>query len=369
TPTECLGHRMAPLVASRGCYGHCAFCCIAAWHEQTMPGKRFRLRPVADVADEMAQLHRERGIELFLFHDDNFFLPSQALTLRRIESLADCLEERGVREFATIVKARPNDLTPEVLSLMRRRLGLIRIYVGIENASDSGLRTLQRGVDGDENHRALELLERFGVFPCFNLLIFEPSTTIADLETNLRFMERHRSVPNNFGRVELYAGTPLLARLQAEGRATGDYLAWNYQIADPAAQNVFEIAMRCFYTRNFSEQATPHRLMQTRFSVEIAARFHPGAFRESWRAEAKRLARVLTADSVGAMREIIAFVESDGKECDELDFSVALAGRMREVESCIDAAAIALDREIHEAVGLRAGVDYDRQEQQVQPAG
>lgn len=28
-PAESLGHRMAPLVASRGCYGHCAFCCIS----------------------------------------------------------------------------------------------------------------------------------------------------------------------------------------------------------------------------------------------------------------------------------------------------------------------------------------------------
>jgi octaprenyl-diphosphate synthase len=39
-PAACFGHRIAPLVGSRGCYANCTFCCIAAWHEQSLPGKR-----------------------------------------------------------------------------------------------------------------------------------------------------------------------------------------------------------------------------------------------------------------------------------------------------------------------------------------
>src|SRR5438132_9434111 len=30
---SCFGHKIAPLVSSRGCYANCTFCCIAAWHE------------------------------------------------------------------------------------------------------------------------------------------------------------------------------------------------------------------------------------------------------------------------------------------------------------------------------------------------
>ncbi len=368
-PLDCLGHRMAPLVASRGCYGNCAFCCISAWHEQTMPGKRFRLRPVRDVADEMSQLHHERGIELFVFHDDNFFLPDRTQTLRRIETLADHLAERGVRSFATIVKARPNDLQPEIVAAMRERLGLIRIYVGIENASETGLRTLRRGIGPNENHRALELLDRLGVFACFNLLIFEPSTTVADLEANLSFMERHSTVPHNFGRVELYAGTPLLARLQVEGRAKGDYLAWDYQIADGSVQRIFELAMHCFYARNFADEAAPHRLMQTRFSVEIAAHFHPHAFHESWRAEAKRLTGLLTHDSVQGMREIIAFVKSGRQKRDEIEFALRLADRLRAAESRLQTAADALDREIENSISMTVGGNHHAEERTAHPAG
>jgi hypothetical protein len=353
-PSECLGHRLAPLVASRGCYGHCAFCCISAWHEQTLPGKRFRLRPIEDVADEMGQLYHQRKIEVFIFHDDNFFLPDRSETLRRIGSLADILEQRGVWDFATIVKARPNDLTPDVLSAMRERLGLIRLYVGIENASDLGLSTLRRRVRSDQNHYALELLEHSGVFSCFNLLIFDPTTRIEDLEINLAFMEKFAAVPQNFGRVELYAGTPLLARLQAEGRCKGDYLDWDYRIADDAVQKIFELAMKCFYVRNFSDEAAPHRLMGARFAVEMAARFHPWVFRESWRTEARRLNCTLSHDSVKAMREIIEFVGSGGGRRDEMEFTATLAGRLRAVERMIHDAADLLEKEIENAIGKTA---------------
>ena len=43
-PARCFGHGIAPLVSSRGCYANCTFCCIAAWHEQSLPGKRYRVR-------------------------------------------------------------------------------------------------------------------------------------------------------------------------------------------------------------------------------------------------------------------------------------------------------------------------------------
>jgi hypothetical protein len=350
-------------VASRGCYGHCAFCCIAAWHEQTAPGKRFRLRPVEDVAGEMEQLYREQRIEVFIFHDDNFFLPTPSQSLRRIHALADALERRGVRGFATIVKARPNDVTPEVLSAMQERLGLIRIYVGIENASTSGLSTLRRGVGSDANHSALELTERRGVFSCFNLLIFDPATTVEDLEANLAFMEKFAAVPHNFGRVELYAGTPLLAQMQSAGRCSGDYIEWDYRIADPAVQEIFELAMTCFYTRNFSDEATPHRLMGTRFLVETAARFHPSVFRDSWRAEARRLNTWLTHDSVKGMREIVAFV-GGGDFRDETGFATALSARLRASERLIGNAAGLLEAEIQSAIG---GNHYE-EEQITRPA-
>jgi radical SAM superfamily enzyme YgiQ (UPF0313 family) len=358
-PSECLGHRMAPLVASRGCYGNCTFCCISAWHEQTQPGKRFRLRPVEDVANEMAELHHHRKIEIFIFHDDNFFLPNHSQTLRRITSLADALDQRGVRNIATIVKARPDDLDPEVMSAMRHRVGLIRIYVGIENNSDQGLLTLNRRLSSAQNHTALTLVEQHDIYPSFNMLIFDPSTRIADLETNLAFMEEFAAVPQNFARVELYAGTPLLARMQAEGRCNGDYLDSDYRIADDHAQKVFELAMECFHVRNFSDASAANLLMGTRFTVEVAARFHPQLFREAWRTEAKRLNRELTLDSVRGIREIIRFVKARRPSREETEFTATLAAKLRAVERMILGAADRLESEIRNTIRESANSDAE----------
>jgi radical SAM superfamily enzyme YgiQ (UPF0313 family) len=205
-PTSCLGHTMVPLVGSRGCYARCVFCCIAAWHALARPARPFRTRPIADVADEMAWLHHERGVDIFVFHDDNFFIPGHRQSLERIEALADALAARGVGRIGTVVKARPTDVSPEIFRAARDRLGCIRVFLGIETDAAQGLRTLQRGVRQEQNHAALGILDDLGIYVCFNMLIFDPDTTLGSLATNLEFMEVHADHPWNFGRVELSAG-------------------------------------------------------------------------------------------------------------------------------------------------------------------
>jgi radical SAM superfamily enzyme YgiQ (UPF0313 family) len=143
-PAACFGHRIAPFIGSRGCYGNCSYCCIAAWYETGSSGRRFRLREVDDIADEMAQQHHQRGVEIFLFEDDNFFLPRPEQSLERIHALADALETRGVSSFATVFKARPNDVRLDVFESLVQRLHCIRAFVGFETNSRSGLVTLAR---------------------------------------------------------------------------------------------------------------------------------------------------------------------------------------------------------------------------------
>src|SRR5207248_8417149 len=110
----------------------CSFCCIAAWHEQSLPGKRYRVRDVDDVADEMLELKKTRGIDVFVFHDDNFFLPGHKKNLERLSALADALDRRDIGHIATVVKARPTDVDMEVFKVLKHRLGCIRVYVGVE---------------------------------------------------------------------------------------------------------------------------------------------------------------------------------------------------------------------------------------------
>lgn len=353
-PAQCLGHCIAPLVGSRGCYANCSFCCIAAWHEAASPGKRYRHRPLEDVADELAHLHHRRGVDIFVFHDDNFFLPNGGKNLERITALGELLDERGVRDYATVVKARPTDVQPAVFSALVQQLHCIRAYVGIETDSDQGLATLSRWARSKHNWEALRVIDSLGLYVCFNLLIFDPDTTLESLEHNLRFIEAHAHHPFNFGRVELYAGTPLLERMQAERRAVGDWLQWDYPLNDQHIQRVFQMATRAFFERNFSGTALANELMTTRFEVEVARHFHPELFRPTWLEEAKRLNRTLGSDSAQGLRRLISHVRETQSPSRDEAVADELALHLRQLEAVVRERARALEEELRCAVAGQA---------------
>jgi anaerobic magnesium-protoporphyrin IX monomethyl ester cyclase len=345
-PAACFDHAIAPLVGSRGCYANCTFCCIAAWHEETQPGKRYRLREVEDVADEMLSLHTKRGIEIFVFHDDNFFVPGHKRNIERFTALADAIERRKFGRFATVVKARPTDVHPDVFRILKERLHCIRTYVGVETDADQGLETLGRWAQPRHNREAIRILRDLNYYACFNMLIFDPDTTLDSLETNIAFIREAAEFPFNFGRVELYAGTPLLARMQNEKRCRGDYLQWDYDLASPEVERVFSLSMRCFHERNFGDTALANDLMGTRFDVAVAEHFHAGQFQGEWLTEGKRLTRELALDSADALTEILDHVQRGHGDDDYFvrSLSMRLRAKEREVRSGAEALAQSIQR-------------------------
>ena len=337
SPATCFGHGIAPLVSSRGCYANCTFCCIAAWQEQSLPGVRYRLREVDEVADEMVHLQRARGIDIFVFHDDNFFVPGHKRNVARFNALADALEARGIGPYATVVKARPTDADPAVFRILKERLHCIRAYIGIETDADQGLRTLRRWAKSSQNHKAIELVRDLDLYTCFNMLIFDPDTTVESLRTNIEFIRYAAEHPSNFGRVELYAGTPLLSRMQAEGRVTGDYLQWDYSLGDSNVERIFELSMQAFYERNFGEDALANRIMATRFDIEVCRHFHADRFRPEWLAEGKALSTALALDSAKGLETIVDHVEAG--RADDHELVTRIAAGLRETEREVAEAA------------------------------
>lgn len=164
-------------------------------------------------------------------------------------------------------------------------------------------------------------------------------------------MEYAADCPFNFGRVELYAGTPLLARMKAEGRCRGDYMQWDYDLGSPEVERVFALAMQTFGPRNFGDDALANRIMGTRFDIEVARRFHPDVFDPEWLAEGKALSRELGVDSVRGMRRILEHVRRDPTGAGDLDLVAELAPALRAVEQEIRARCQALARRMQRRIG------------------
>jgi anaerobic magnesium-protoporphyrin IX monomethyl ester cyclase len=307
-----LGIPAAFLVGSRGCFGHCTFCCIHAYLKSA-GGPKYRMRSPANVADEMMELRRKRGVRMFVFHDDDFFTRDAEHDLVRVTALRDELRRRAVDDVAVVVKARPDDVEDRVFRVLRE-IGLLRVYLGIEAGSTQGLRTLGRGVDMTANRRALFYLRARDVYTCFNMLVFDPESRLESLEESFRFLREIPDVPMNFCRTEIYVGTPLMTKLSREGRLVGDVFGWDYAIRDPRAERAFRVFARAFLDRNFRCDGLMNSTLGVGYHLHLLSTFYPGAATPALRELARATTARVNLDCIERMEKILAFAKSPASE-------------------------------------------------------
>jgi len=296
------------ILSSRGCWRSCTFCSINAWYQQG-GGKQFRIRSVENIVEEMKQLYFRHGVKIFNFQDDNFFLPNHDQATARFTDLRDSLAREGIEDIAIAVKARPDSITREAIQVLDD-LRLFRVFLGVENASENGLRNLNRKCDLAQILSALEILNDFDIHIAFNILMFEPDTTLNDVLINLRFIERHNENPFNFCRAEAYAGTGLEARLLADDALLGDWYGLDYRLKDPAVEAFHRIVNHVFFDRNFSDDGLHYFNMQVDFFFQLLRRFHPNTLTASLRASVRNFIKRTNLDTYEHLCRIYDFVTS-----------------------------------------------------------
>jgi hypothetical protein len=354
-PHDVLGVPVAPILGSRGCYADCSFCCIFAYADNA-DGARYRMRSPEAIAREMRAEYEGRGVRLFVFHDDNFFVPDARQNRRRYQRLAELLRDAGMTDLGLVIKCRPNDVDPELFALLRE-MGMIRAYVGIESNSDEGVVSLNRRITAADNRRALEVLRDLDVYCSFNVLLFDPEATLAGIGQNLDFMAEFADVPWNFCRAEVYAGTPLKAKLAAEGRLVGDYLGWDYEMRDERVELGFRVATTAFHGRNFKADGVANLNMGIRFDAQVLRRFYPHAWDAGFEARARGLSRRVAEDGVAALREALAFVRVvDPRDVAAVNgFTLALARRVARADLGFLGEVKALRRDLEARIGPTPG--------------
>lgn len=315
------------LMGSRGCYGNCAYCCITTLHRMA-PGKRFRQRGVDRIADEMLALYQERGTRQFVFHDDNFLVPSESLNLARIEAFEKALDRRRISDIALVIKCRPADASRKVLGRLKD-LGLVRVFLGVESATEQGLFSLERTQRVEDSVRALENCAGLDISAQFTLMIFHPDATLATLRADVAFMRRFSRNPLNFCRAEIYTGTPLEQRMIAEGRARGNYFAREYHLADPTADLACEIALDLFLPRCWSNGSLMQNAIGLDHLAAVAKRFHHGPQTAALCKGAANWLGEANTDTINLLEEVLDLVTS---ECRDATFQRAL-GNLRDRES------------------------------------
>jgi len=303
-----LGLPMVDVVSGRGCWASCRFCSIEAWH-RAVGGKRFRQRSVEDVADEVAALYG-RGARLFNFTDDNFFLPDPEANVARFRALREALTARGVGRVALQVKARPESIPSQPILEALRALGVFRIFLGVESDSARSLEAMGRASTREQNRGALERIVDAGFHVSYNLQLFGPETTLAEIRENLNFVRRFALVPMGFCRTEVYGGTALEAQLRGQGRLEGDYFHYDYVITDPAAEAVYRAQYAVLGKRAFDlAEGMGPRSMALDHQLHLLEHQWPGRVPASLRKRVKAFTADLNAHTVAILAEICDLAE------------------------------------------------------------
>jgi anaerobic magnesium-protoporphyrin IX monomethyl ester cyclase len=308
-----MGVPFVPLIGGRGCWSKCSYCSIVAFYRDGREhggGRLFRMRSPENVAQEMALLwHREGGPCIFCFHDDNFTLPSAERTLERVRAIRGALDDYGVGLVGIVGKARPDTITPSLAKGLAE-LGVIRLYVGVENASQQGGDNLRRGTQQKHVREALASCREAGIFNCYNLLMFEPGASLEHIHENAAFIREHADHPVNFCRAEPYHGTPLHLEMSRHQDLGGSYLGWNYRIGDDRAELVFRVCSAAFRERNFAPRGVANRYMGLGYAGNVLRRFYASSRAELLRERARLLTRAISLDTAEHLYRAIELVEN-----------------------------------------------------------
>jgi anaerobic magnesium-protoporphyrin IX monomethyl ester cyclase len=299
------GVRFATIEASRGCYHVCAFCLPRAAQRQA--GQAYRMRLEGSLGEEMEARYRA-GARLFLFDDEQFLAP---LPLResRVDALEQELTRRGL-EIAFTIKCRADDVTPALFQQLRR-MGLLRVYLGLESGWQPCLDLLNKGTRVEQNARALQVLASLDIVADFRCLLFHPWSTLETIRAELAGLAAladDLTTLLDFRELEVYPGTAVARRMAAEGRPVAALAPWAYTIADPAAELLRRLC-RVVFGASGPLEAARERVTQAWFRQLLSERFAevgPTEDRESLIAEV----RCLNAACLGLWDEMVRFAGS-----------------------------------------------------------
>jgi radical SAM superfamily enzyme YgiQ (UPF0313 family) len=146
---------LASIRTSKGCHFRCQFC--ALWK---LTGGRYLTRKPEAIVEELGTIQ-----EKYVFFADDESL----LDTRRMAALADLIQQAGIKK-RYFLYGRSDTIAshPELLEQWRK-IGLERVFVGLEFMRDADLKLIRKGSTVENNFKAVRILKDFDldIWPMF----------------------------------------------------------------------------------------------------------------------------------------------------------------------------------------------------------
>lgn len=203
-----------PVESGRGCPYGCEFCTVTGFF-----GDSIRFRTNESVVNELLMLkeraRRERGQMAVFFIDDNF-----AINIKRTKSLLRDIIAAGA-DLPWTAQISSNLLRDEELVDLIAASGGKWIFIGMESIDSTNLAVVNKSFNKPSEYAAvLERLAKRNIYAITSFIIGLDNDTPGVAQ---RTMDQIRQWPPGmpvFGPLTPLPGTPLYARLGAEGRLT-----------------------------------------------------------------------------------------------------------------------------------------------------
>jgi radical SAM superfamily enzyme YgiQ (UPF0313 family) len=239
------------LQVTLGCsHNRCTFC-------PTYKGKRFRIRSLEDIREDLAGARSYRGVRrIFLADGDALIVPQRMLlpVMKEINGVFPQIERIGVYGNAKSILRK----SPEELGELRRH-GLGIVYLGLESGDPGVLAEIQKGVGVDAMVEAAHRVKEAGILLSVTVLI-----GIAGTQGSLLHAERTGEVlsrmdPDYIGAltVMIVPGTPL-----AERHEKGDFVlpdTWGL-LEELGVMLAHTEVTDCLFTSNHASNYLPLRI-------------------------------------------------------------------------------------------------------------
>lgn len=157
------------IIAGRGCIYNCSFCQPA---ERMIFGPKVRRRSVKNVTDELKLLRERSNFQSLMIHDD-------CLTEDRAWVMDFCRQYRDNGFKQPFVCQSRADIICKNEDMVKRMAhsGLAMFLIGFESGNQRVLNFLRKGTKVEQNYKAAEICNRYGVRVWANYMLGIPTET------------------------------------------------------------------------------------------------------------------------------------------------------------------------------------------------
>lgn len=197
---------MLPIFASRGCPYECNFC-------QPLLTRKYRMRSVTNVIDEVEYLADRYGIKRIYFEDSTFGLKKDWFIDFCRQYITRGMHKKVKWGFETNV----NCVDLERMELAREA-NCVYVYFGLESASDTVLKYLGKAATKEKINNAINISKKAGIYEVSGSFIFGlPYETSETANETLNFIKESKLDSININLLDIYPGTSLYEMLGKGG--------------------------------------------------------------------------------------------------------------------------------------------------------